>query len=184
VSSTDIGAIADRYAAALFELAEQDAALQKVEADLKELKAMIGASRDLQIILKSPVVPRAQQGAAISALADKAGWNDLTRKFLGLVAKNRRLFALRAIVDAYLSRLAALRGEVTAEVTSATALTAAQKKSLSAALKSVVGKDVLLDLVVDPQLLGGMVAKIGSRMIDASLKTKLQQLTLALKGVR
>jgi F-type H+-transporting ATPase subunit delta len=184
VSSTDIGAIAERYAAALFELAEQNAALEKVEADLKALKAMIVSSRDLQTVLKSPVIARGHQGAAVAALADKAGWNDLTKKFLGLLAKNRRLFALPGVIDAFLARLAAHRGEVTAQVTSATALTATQKKSLAAALKKTVGKDVLLDLVVDPQLLGGMVAKVGSRMIDASLKTKLQQLTLALKGVR
>ena len=184
MSSTDIGAVADRYAAALFELAEQTAALEKVEADLKELKAMIAESRDLRMMLKSPVIARGRQGSAVFALADKAGWNELTKKFLGLLAKNRRLFALPGVIDAFLARLAAHRGEVTAQVISATALTAAQKKALSAALKKTAGKDVLLDLVVDPQLLGGLVAKVGSRMIDASLKTKLQHLTLALKGVR
>jgi F-type H+-transporting ATPase subunit delta len=184
VSSTDIGAIADRYAAALFELAEQNAALEAVESDLKALKAMIAESHDLQRLLKSPVIPRSQQGAAIGALAEKAGWHKLSRNFLGLLARNRRLFALPGVIDAYLARLAAHRGEVTAHVVSATSLTAAQKKSLSAALKKAVGQDVLLDLVVDPSLLGGMVAKVGSRMVDASLKTKLQQLTLALKGVR
>jgi F-type H+-transporting ATPase subunit delta len=184
VSSTDIGAIADRYAAALFELAEQNAALEAVESDLKALKAMIVGSPDLQRLLKSPVIPRGKQGAAIAALADKAGWQGLSKNFLGLLARNRRLFALPGVIDAFLARLAAHRGEVTAQIVSAAALTAAQKKSLSSALKKAVGKDVLLDLVVDPSLLGGMVAKVGSRMVDASLKTKLQQLTLALKGVR
>jgi len=184
VSSTDIGAIADRYAAALFELAEQEKALEAVEADLKSVKAMISESRDLQIVLKSPIIGRAEQGAAVTALATKAKWHGLTKNFLGLLARNRRLFALPGVIDAFLARLAAKRGEVTAKITSATALSAAQKKSLTAALKKAMGQDVLLDLEVDPSLLGGMVAKVGSRMIDASLKTKLQQLTLALKGVR
>jgi F-type H+-transporting ATPase subunit delta len=184
VSSTDIGAIADRYATALFELADQNAALPAAETDLKALKAMIVESADLQRLLKSPVIARRDQGAAIAVLADKAGFNALTKNFLGLLARNRRLFALPGVIDAFLARLAAHRGEVTAHVTSAASLTAAQKKSLASALKKAVGKDVLLDLVVDPTLLGGIVAKIGSRMIDASLRTKLQQLTLALKGVR
>ena len=184
MSSTDIGAIADRYAAALFELAEQEKALEAVEADLKSVKAMISESRDLQIVLKSPIIGRAEQGAAVTALATKAKWHGLTKNFLGLLARNRRLFALPGVIDAFLARLAAKRGEVTAKITSATALSAAQKKSLTAALKKAMGQDVLLDLEVDPSLLGGMVAKVGSRMIDASLKTKLQQLTLALKGVR
>ena len=184
MSSTDIGAIAERYAAALFELAEQEKALDTVEADLKALKAMIAESRDLQVMLRSPVIGRAEQGAAVAALADKAEWHKLTKNFLGLLARNRRLFALPGVIDAFLARLAAKRGEVTAKITSATALSAAQKKSLTASLKKAMGQDVLLDIEVDPSLLGGMVAKVGSRMIDASLKTKLQQLTLALKGVR
>jgi len=184
VSSTDIGAIAERYAAALFELAEQEKVLDTVEADLKALKAMIAESRDLQVMLRSPVIGRAEQGAAVAALADKAEWHKLTKNFLGVLARNRRLFALPGVINAFLARLAAKRGEVTAKITSATALSAAQKKSLTAALKKAMGQDVLLDLEVDPSLLGGMVAQVGSRMIDASLKTKLQQLTLALKGVR
>jgi F-type H+-transporting ATPase subunit delta len=184
VSSTDIGAIAERYAAALFELAEQEKALEAVETDLKALKGMIAESRDLQTVLRSPIIGRAEQGAAVTALASKAKWHKLSKNFLGLLARNRRLFALPGIIDAFLARLAAKRGEVTAKITSATALSAAQKKSLTTALKKAMGQDVLLDLEVDPSLLGGMVAKVGSRMIDASLKTKLQQLTLALKGVR
>jgi F-type H+-transporting ATPase subunit delta len=184
LSSTDIGVLADRYAAALFELADQGDALPAIEADFVALKAMIAANADLQRLLKSPVIARKEQGAAIVAIAARAGWNDLTRNFLGLLAKNRRLFTLPAVIEAFQSRLAARRGEVTAQVASATALSAAQKKSLSSALKKALGQDVLLDLTVDPTLLGGLIAKVGSKMIDASLKTKLQQLTLALKGVR
>ena len=184
MSSEAIGAIADRYSAALFALAEEKAAFEAVESDLKALKAMLAESADLTRMVGSPVIGRKEQGAAIIALAEKAGWQELTRNFLGLLAKNRRLFAVSGIIDAFLARLAAQRGEVTAQVSTAKALTAAQKKSLSAALKKAVGKDVALDVTVDPSLLGGLVAKVGSKMVDASLKTKLQQLTLALKGVR
>ena len=184
MSSEAIGAIADRYSAALFALAEEKAALEAVESDLKALKILLTESADLRRLVGSPVISRRDQGAAIVALAERAGWQVLTRNFLGLLAKNRRLFAVSGIVDAFLARLAAQRGEVTAQVTTAKALTAAQKKSLSASLKQAVGKDVTLDVTVDPSLLGGLVAKVGSKMVDASLKYKLQQLTLALKGVR
>jgi F-type H+-transporting ATPase subunit delta len=184
VSSEAIGAIADRYSAALFALAEEKAAFEAVESDLKALKTMLAESADLRRLVSSPVISRKDQGAAIVALADKAGWNGVTRNLLGLLAKNRRLFTVSGVIDAFLARLAAKRGEVTAEVTTAKALTAAQKKSLSAALKKAVGSDVALDVTVDASLLGGLVAKVGSKMVDASLKTKLQQLTLALKGVR
>ena len=184
MSSEAIGAIADRYSAALFALAEEKAAFEAVESDLKALKAMLVDSADLRRLVSSPVITRRDQGNAIVALAEKAGWNELTRNLLGLLAKNRRLFTVSGVIDAFLARLAALRGEVTAEVATAKALTAAQKKSLAAALKKVIGKDVALEVTVDPSLLGGLVAKVGSKMVDASLKTKLQQLTLALKGVR
>jgi F-type H+-transporting ATPase subunit delta len=184
VSSEAIGAIADRYSAALFALAEEKAALEAVETDLKALKAMLAESADLKRLVSSPVLTRRDQGNAIVALATKAGWSEITRNLLGLLAKNRRLFTISGVIDAFLARLAAQRGEVTAEVATAKALTAAQKKSLAAALKKAVGKDVALDVTVDPSLLGGLVAKVGSKMVDASLKTKLQQLTLALKGVR
>ena len=184
MSTKDSGAIADRYAAALFEVAEQAAALAAVESDLKALKAMIVGSADLQRLLRSPVISRQDQGAAVAALADAAGWHGMTRNLLGLLARNRRLFALSGVIDAYLTRLAAHRGEVTAHVVAATPLTDRQIERLSAALKKAIGKDVLLDLAVDPKLLGGMITSVGSRMVDASLNTKLQQLTLALKGGR
>lgn len=184
MSSEAIGAIADRYSAALFALAEEKAAAQAVETDLKALKAMLAESADLRRLVSSPVITRRDQGAAIVALAEKAGWHEITRNLLGLLAKNRRLFTISGVIDAFLARLAAQRGEVTAEVATAKALTAAQKKSLAAALKKAVGKDVTLDVTVDPSLLGGLIAKVGSKMVDSSLKTKLQQLTLALKGVR
>jgi len=183
VSSEANGAIADRYSAALFELAEQESALDAVAADLKTLTAMTAESADLRRLVRSPVVSRADQQKAMEALADKAGFNGLTKKFLGLVAKNRRLFALNGVIEAYLSRLAAKRGEVTAMVSSAVALNETQVGAISAALKMVVGSNVTLDLSVDPALLGGLVVKLGSRMVDGSLRTKLQHLQLAMKGV-
>ncbi len=184
MSSQDLGAIADRYSAALFDLAAADAALDAVAADLTALKAMTVGSADLRRLLQSPVIRRSAQSDALLALADKAGWHALTKKFIGLMAQNRRLFVLNSVIDAYLARLAAERGDITAHVVSATPLGAAQQKSLTAALNKAIGRNVLLDLAVDPGLLGGLVTKVGSTMVDASLKTKLQQLTLALKGVR
>ncbi|HVI51708.1 MAG TPA: F0F1 ATP synthase subunit delta [Candidatus Sulfotelmatobacter sp.] len=183
MSSEATGAIADRYSAALFELAEQQSALDVVAADLKILKAMVAESPDLRRLLRSPVVSRKDQQKAVSALAGKAGFNGLTQKFLGLVAQNRRLFALDGVIEAYLNRLAAKRGEVTAQVASAVALNETQVGAIGAALKKVVGSNVTLDLSVDPALLGGLVVKVGSRMVDGSLRTKLQHLQLAMKGV-
>lgn len=183
MSSEANGAIADRYSAALFELAEQQSALDAVAADLKTLKAMVAESADLRRLLRSPVVSRKDQQKAVEALASKAGFNGLTLKFLGLVAQNRRLFALDGVIEAYLSRLAAKRGEVTAQVASAVVLNETQVGAISAALKKVVGSNVTLDLSVDPALLGGLVVKVGSRMVDGSLRTKLQHLQLSMKGV-
>lgn len=183
MSSEATGAIADRYAAALFELAEQQSALDQVAADLKAMKAMIGESADLRRLLRSPVASRDEQQKAMAGLAAKAGLSELTRKFLGLVAGNRRLFALAGMIEAYLGRLAARRGEVTAQVASAAPLSETQMNALGAALKKVVGGNVVLDVTVDASLLGGMVVKVGSRMVDSSLRTKLQHLQLAMKGV-
>lgn len=184
MSSTDTGLLADRYAGALFELAEQHDALAALETDFAALTVMIAESADLDRLLKSPMIARKAQGAAIAALASKAEFHPLTQNFLGLLARNRRLFALTSVISAFRQRLARHRGEITAHVRTAASLSAAQKKSLAAALKKSVGQDVTLDIQIDPSLLGGLIAQIGSRMVDASLKTKLQQLTLALKGVR
>jgi len=183
VSSEATGAIAERYSAALFELAEQSSALDSVAGDLKTLKALIAESDDLRRLLRSPVLSRADQQKAIDALAAKAEFSGLTKNFLGLVAKNRRLFAIGGISEAYLNRLAAKRGEVTAQVASAVPLNETQVGAIGAALKTVVGSNVTLDVTIDPSLLGGLVVKVGSRMVDGSLKTKLQHLQLAMKGV-
>ena len=183
MSSEATGAIAERYSAALFELAEQRAALDAVAADLKTVKALIAESDDLRRLMRSPVLGRSEQQKAIIAVAAKAGLSELTKNFLGLVARNRRLFVIDGMIEAYLGRLAVKRGEVTAQVASAVPLSDSQVGALGTALKTVVGRTVTLDLTVDPALLGGLVVKVGSRMVDASLKTKLQHLQLVMKGV-
>lgn len=182
--STGASGLADRYAAALFELAEQRSALDQVAGDLKSLRAMIESSVDLRRLLSNPVMSRKVQLQAMSALAGKAGFNELTGRFVGVLASNRRLVALSAIIQAFLARLAAKKGEVTAQVVAARALSSQQQDALGAALKKAVGGNVALDLRVDPTLIGGLVVQVGSRMLDASLKTKLQQVQLAMKGVR
>ena len=178
-----VSGIAGRYAAALFELADERKRLDEVASDLRELKDMIGASADLHRLVMSPVLTRAEQGAAMAALLDKAGASDLTRNFVGLVARNRRLFVLPEMIDAYLATLAARRGEVTADVTAAAKLSEGQMTALAEALRKVVGAKVSIDLSVDPALIGGLVVKVGSRLFDSSLRTKLQKLELAMKGV-
>lgn len=181
--SETIGVIAERYATALFELAESQGALDQVAGDLKTLKAMIRDSADLQRLLDSPVLTRAETGKAVAALAQAAKFSGLTANFLGLVAQNRRLFTLDGVINAYLGRLAAKRGELSAQVATAVPLSAAQTEALVANLKASFGGNVAVDVAVDPALLGGMVVKVGSRMVDSSLKTKLQHLKLAMKGV-
>ncbi len=181
--SETIGVIADRYATALFELADSSGSLDQVAGDLKTLQAMLRESADLRRVVDSPVLSREQQGGAIAALAKAAGFSELTSKFLGLAAKNRRLFTLPGVIASYLGRLAARRGEKSATVASAVALTPAQQDALTTALKAAFGGNVAVDVKVDPSLLGGLVVQVGSRMVDSSLKTKLQHLKLAMKGV-
>ena len=177
------GGLAQRYAAALLELAEEKHALDAVAADLIALGQMIAGSSDLQKLISSPLMDRADQSRAIVALAKAAAFGELTQRFLGLVAANRRLFALPGIIKAFRKMLADKRGEVAAEVTAAHALTDAQKAAVSEAIKRVVGGKVSIDMKIDPSLLGGLIVRVGSRMIDGSVKTKLQKLQLAMKGV-
>ena len=173
-----------RYASALFELAGTEILLNQVAEDLAAFDSLIQENDDLNRLIRSPVISRGEQGAALAAILEKAGVNELTQRFIGLVARNRRLFALRDIIRVFQSLLAAHRGETTVEVTSARALSDEQMKALGASLKDVVGSNVTVDATVDPDLLGGLVVKVGSRMIDTSLKTKLQQLRLAMSGPR
>ena len=185
MSSTTTGAtgLAGRYATALFDLADQDKQLDRVADDLRGLARMIGESADLARLIRSPVISRADQGKAMAALVAKAGIGDLVRRFIGIVAENRRLFALQDIIESYLAILASRRGETTAQVTSAKALTESQIGAVKAALRKAVGADVAIDAKIDPALLGGLVVRAGSRMVDSSLRTKLQRLRLAMRGV-
>lgn len=182
-ASTGVSGLADRYAAALFDLADERKDLDTVAADLRQLRDMIAASADLRRLVRSPVLSRAEQAKAIGAVAESAGLSQLTRNFLGLLAQNRRLFALPAMIEAFLAQLAARRGEVTAQVVAAQALTPAQEAAVNEQLRKAVGSKVAVEVKVDPSLLGGMIVKVGSRMVDASVRSKLQRLQLAMKGV-
>ncbi|SFQ48338.1 F0F1 ATP synthase subunit delta [Nitratireductor indicus] len=175
--------MAGRYAGSLFELAKEAKAISTVEADLGRFEKILSESADLQRLVESPVFSADDQFKAIGAVLDKAKIGGLVGNFLRVVAKNRRLFAVPQMIRAFRLIAAEDRGEVSAEVTSAHALSAAQEKELAATLKDVAGKDVAVNLTVDPSILGGLVVKIGSRQIDTSLKTKLNSLKLALKEV-
>jgi F-type H+-transporting ATPase subunit delta len=180
--ATGVSGLAERYARALFDLADDDRALDQVAADLKSMAAMLTASGDLRRLIRSPVLGRAEQGRAIAALGAAAHLSQLTRNFLGLLARNRRLFALPEMIDAFLADLAARRGEVTAQVISAP-LSAHQSAALADALRKSAGAKLAIDQRVDPGLLGGLIVRLGSRMFDASLKSKLTRLEHAMKGV-
>ncbi len=181
-SKGGVSDIAGRYALALFELADENKQLDAVADDLRTLSAMLSESDDLIRLVRSPVLSRDVQGKAMAALLDKMDAADLSKKFVALVAAKRRLFALRAIAKAYLEELATRRGEVVADVTVAHELSDEQKQALEAALKQAVGGKVSMDLTVDPSLLGGLVVKVGSHMVDSSLSGKLQRLKFAMKG--
>jgi len=181
--STGISGLAERYAAALFELADERHALDEAAGDLRELRAMLAASPDLGRLVRSPVLSRAEQGKAMAALVENAKLSQLTADFIAVVARNRRLFAVPAMIEAYLNKLAERRGEVTAEITAAQPLNAAQQDALGEQLRRVVGGRVAVDVRVDPSLLGGMIVKIGSRMVDGSIKGQLQRLQLSMKGI-
>ncbi|MGA8381715.1 MAG: F0F1 ATP synthase subunit delta [Stellaceae bacterium] len=181
--TTGVSALAERYAAALFDLAEERKLLDEVAGDLRQLRAMLAASADLLRLVRSPILSRLEQGRAIAALAQQAQLSPLVRDFLAVVAKNRRLFVLSAMIEAYLARLALRRGEVGAAVTTAQPLSAAQLEALSEHLRRTVGRRVSIDARVDPRLIGGLIVKVGSRMIDGSVESKLRRLQLAMKGV-
>ena len=172
---------ARRYAEALFDLARDQGAIEKVEADLDRLAKAIAASGDFRSFLTSPVYGADDKAGAIAALADKAGVSALTKNFLGVVAANRRLPALEGIAAAFRLRLADHRGEVSAEAVAAAPLNDDQTRRLRGEIERVVGKAVNLSVKVDKDLLGGLVVKVGSTMIDSSLKTKLNRLKSVMK---
>ncbi len=173
----------DRYASALFDLAGRDqSAGSAVERDLHILQAMIEDSSDFQRFLASPLLSQDQQKAVLNTLMDKADCGDLTKRFILVVVRNRRLFALPQMISHYFTLQSAARNELVAEVISAQELSDKQKESVHAALKKAVGKDVRIAPHRDPALLGGLVIKLGSRLFDSSLSGKLANLKLVMKG--
>lgn len=178
-----VSGIAGRYATALFDLASEGKQLDAVAADLATIKSMMAESDDLARLIKSPLISRDDQARAMATVLAKLESCDLVRRFVGMVAQNRRLFALADMIHDYGRLLAAQRGEVTAKVTSAKKLSDSQVEAVSAALKSAIGSDVSLEADIDESLIGGLVVKVGSRMVDSSIRTKLQNLMFAMKGV-
>jgi F-type H+-transporting ATPase subunit delta len=174
--------LADRYATALYELAEPAQALDAVAADLGRLKQAVGISREFQVVLQSPSFPRAQKTAAAVAIAQRVETNALTHKFVGAIGRFGRLASLVQVIDAYVAMLARRRGETSAEVTTARPLNDAQRQDIARILAGVAKRPVTLVEKTDPRILGGLTLRYGARMIDASLSTKLQRLRLAMKG--
>lgn len=174
----DVGA---RYAQALFELADEAGALSAVEADMKALKAMIAESTDLRRLISSPAFSTEDKTKALTAIGAEAQLHDLSRNFLGLIAANGRAAALSEVV-AQFERLAAdRRGAMAAEITTAVKLSVAQQKAVAAAIRQAFGKDPELSTRIDPSILGGIKVRVGSKLFDASLKSRLDQLKFALK---
>jgi F-type H+-transporting ATPase subunit delta len=175
--------MAGRYATALFELALESNTVDAVTGDLDRFDALIGDSPDLARLVRSPVFGADEQGKALGAVLTRAGIGGLPAKFLMLVTSNRRLFAVRDIIKAYRALVARHKGELTAQVTVAETLSDTHRNAIRDALRSVTGKDVGLDVKVDPAIIGGLVVKLGSRMVDSSLRTKLNSIKHAMKEV-
>lgn len=179
-----ISGMAGRYATALFELALDQNAIDTVQADLQKFEALIAENPDLTRLVRSPVFTAEQQTKALAVVLDRAGISGLAANFLKTVAANRRLFAVGDMVKAFRALVARHRGEVTAQVVVAEALDQRHRDALAGALKSVTGKQVGLDIKVDPSIIGGLVVRLGSRMIDSSLRTKLNSIKIAMKEAR
>jgi len=175
--------IARPYATALFDLAQEQNALGDVEAGLVEINGMAAESADFMRFLRSPVINSGAKAQAVEALLTKGKAHPVVAKFVKVVARNGRLFALPTIIQAFRDRAAAARGEVTADVISAAPLSKAQLSTLAASLKAKIGKSVTINEQVDPSLIGGLVVKVGSQMIDSSIKTKLTAMKIAMKEV-
>ncbi|KUL92866.1 hypothetical protein DK26_26450 [Bosea sp. WAO] len=178
-----VSGVAGRYATALFELASEAKTVDAVATDLESFNALIAESADLKRLIESPAFSAQDQVAAVTALLAKAGISGLAANFISLVASKRRLFALPGMIRAYRAKVAEAKGIVSAEVTLAEEPSAAQLKDITATLKDVAGQDVALSVKIDPAIIGGLVVKMGSRMVDASLKTKLNSIRLAMKEV-
>lgn len=180
-----ISGMAGRYATALFELALEDKAVDQVRKDLDSFDALVAGSPDLERLVRSPVFGADEQAKALAAVLDKAGIKGLAAKFLQVIARNRRLFAVRGMIRAFRALVAKHRGEVTAEVTVAEKLSDANLDALKSAIKNVTGgKEIDFNVNVDPAIIGGLIVKVGSRMVDTSLRTKLNAIKIAMKEAR
>jgi F-type H+-transporting ATPase subunit delta len=171
-----------RYASALFELAKEQEAIAQIEADLARFDAVLTESEDLRRLVASPIFAAEDQSRALTAVLGALGITGLTANFLQLVTRNRRLFAVPQMIKIFRALAADHRGEITAEVTTAQALNDEQTAQLKETLKNSVGKDVQLNVRVDSAILGGLIVKIGSRMIDSSLRTRLNAMKVSLKA--
>ncbi|HSZ65174.1 MAG TPA: F0F1 ATP synthase subunit delta [Xanthobacteraceae bacterium] len=179
-----ISGMAARYATALFDLAKEANAIDSVQADLARFDALIAGSADLLRLVRSPAFTTDEQLQALTAVLDRAGIGGLAGNFLKLVTSNRRLFAVRDMIRAFGELVAQHMGEATAQITVAEPLKDEHAQALRAALKSVSGKNVALDINVDPAIIGGLIVKLGSRMVDTSLRTKLNAIKHAMKEAR
>jgi F-type H+-transporting ATPase subunit delta len=179
-----VSGMAGRYASALFDLANETNAIDTVKTNLERFDKLVAESADLERLVRSPVFSADEQTQALSAVLDRAGIDGLAAKFLKLVTANRRLFAVRDMIKGFRELVAKHRGEATAEVTVAEQLKNEHIEALRAALKQVSGKDVGLDIKIDPAIIGGLVVKLGSRMVDTSLRTKLNAIKHAMKEAR
>lgn len=174
--------LAGRYALALFQLARDGKALDSVAASLATLKTALAESDDLRALTQSPLVGRDAAARAIEAVAGKLELDSLTSRTLGVLAQNRRLAQIPAVIRAFDTLLSAHKGETRAEVTSAFPLSKTQQTALAKQLKARTGRDMALDLAVDPAIMGGLIVKMGSQMIDSSIRTRLNKLAHAMKG--
>ena len=175
--------IAARYATAIFEMAKEGKKLKAIGGDLDALEAVFADSTDFRALISSPVYTRAEQGAAVVGLAKKMKLSPIMTNALGLMATKRRLFVLPQLTRSLRDLIADENGEVTADVTAAKALTKVQQDKLAKTLKATVGKDVKIDMAVDESLIGGLIVKVGSQMIDTSIRSKLDNLQNAMKEV-
>ncbi|WP_187428284.1 ATP synthase subunit delta [Roseobacter fucihabitans] len=175
--------IAGRYATAVYEIAKDANVVKALEADLDALRDALADSADFRALIHSPIYSREEQGAAIAALAAKMKLSDTVANTLALMAQNRRLFVLPQLVSTLREIIATEKGEVTADVTSAKALTKTQSDKLTKSLKASTGKTVTLNTTVDESLIGGLIVKVGSRMIDTSIRAKLNSLQNVMKEV-
>lgn len=178
-----VSGMAGRYATALFELALEELAIDAVKADLERFSALIAESPDLQRLVRSPVFTPEQQTRALSAVLDKSGIEGIAARFLKVVSSNRRLFAAQDMIGAFRTLVARHKGETSATVTVAEKPSETHLAAIKDALKAVTKKDVQIEVKVDPSIIGGLIVKLGSRMVDTSLRTKLNTIKLAMKEV-